>query len=327
MTLDLRKFFTREAIVRSLESLPELASPVLDLLYPLSQRINHPFPVIGYEDLGLPQGNIPVVRRGAHSYALKPQGGSIPIIEPQPVNPSVFVDAAKLNNLAMLNPQGQQQFINNQIDTLRKACRATAEALAAQSILGAISYPMATEGAGFLNYEVTYGTPESVTVAKKWDASGAKLSDITKGFAQAVAKLRQAGFGSRVEFWVPSDPFNVLLDIVGALTNQGLAGMAPGVLTIGGGYTVRLMPASYTDLETGEAAGGIGAKQMVAVDLNGGQKLFYAALDDLDANLQALPFFAKPIPSDDPSGYKIVGASKPLPVPNVRATVTATVLT
>ena len=49
--------------------------------------------------------------------------------------------------------------------------------------------------------------------------------------------------------------------------------------------------------------------------------LFYLALDDFDAGLKALPFFAKQVKSDDPSGYKIIGMSKPLPAVAVSKTV------
>jgi hypothetical protein len=327
VTLDLRKFFTREAIVSSLASLPELQSPVMDLMYPPSARIAHPFPVIGYQDLGLPQGNIPVVRRGAASYALRPAAGGIDIIEPQPVNPSIFIDAAMMNNLAMLQPAGQQQLVNNKIDVLRRACRMTAEALAAQSVTGKIEYPMSTEGPGFLDYTVDWGTPDTVTIADKWDGQNITIAKIIAGIGLIMGKMKKNGYGSQIEFWVGLDVFAALIEEIGGLNNSALAIFGPDSITLAGGLKFRLMPASYTDLATGSAVSTIPAKYVVAIDLAAGHKLFYAALDDLDANLQALPFFAKPIKTDDPSGYKIIGASKPLPVPNVRAIVKASVLT
>lgn len=58
----------------------------------------------------------------------------------------------------------------------------------------------------------------------------------------------------------------------------------------------------------------------------GATRLFYCALDDLDANLQPLPFYAKPIVQQDPSGVKIVGTSKPLPAPVLGAIVWQQVL-
>ncbi len=325
MTLDLKKFFTREAIVRSLETLPELKSPVMDLLYPAARRINHPFPVIGYHDLGLPTGNIPVVRRGGQSYALKPAGGSLAIIEPQSVNPRVFLDAATMNNLGMLTGESQQQEVNNKIDTLRRACRSTAEALAAQSITGKIDYPMATEGGALVDYEVDYGTPASVTVTSKWDNGGTTLAQIIKSCGEIVSKMKQNGFGSNVAFLMDFDVFGALIDKIGAKSSPNIGTVGPDFINLGG-LKFYLMPGSYIDLESGALVSAVPAKRVVAVDMDAGHKLFYAALDDLDANMQALPFFAKPIRKDDPSGYDIVGNSKPLPVPNVKGIVTASVL-
>jgi hypothetical protein len=54
-------------------------------------------------------------------------------------------------------------------------------------------------------------------------------------------------------------------------------------------------------------------------------RFYYLALDDLDANLQGMPFYVKPLKQDDPSGYKLIGKSKPLPVPVPKAICKATV--
>jgi hypothetical protein len=65
---------------------------------------------------------------------------------------------------------------------------------------------------------------------------------------------------------------------------------------------------------------------VVMVALDAGHKLPYCALDDLDAKLQPLPFFVKPLKTDDPSGYKLVAESKPFPVVNVKGICTSAVL-
>ncbi len=43
---------------------------------------------------------------------------------------------------------------------------------------------------------------------------------------------------------------------------------------------------------------------MIAKDA--GHRLVYCAVDDLEANLRAMPFFIKPVKSDDPSGIKLI---------------------
>ena len=55
------------------------------------------------------------------------------------------------------------------------------------------------------------------------------------------------------------------------------------------------------------------------MDVAAPHALHYCALNDLDAALQPLPFYAKPVMSDDPSGVKIIGTSKPMPAPVIKA--------
>ena len=63
---------------------------------------------------------------------------------------------------------------------------------------------------------------------------------------------------------------------------------------------------------------------MIATDA--GHILPYAAIDDLDGNLQPLPFFIKPIKTADPSGWKLIAESKPLPIVQPKGICDATVI-
>jgi hypothetical protein len=323
--MDLKKFFTREAIVDTLQRLPELKTPVMDLLY--TDRRNHPFPVVGYRDLNLPAGNIPVVRRGSQSYPLTPTDGKISMIEAQPVNPSVYLSAADLNNLKLLDPQGQQAYIDNQIDNLRRPCRATAEALSAQSLTGKIAYPLRADGGAYLTYEVDFGTPASVTISKKWDDANTKVADIVKSLGQIIDTLKKTAPAMDVQFLCGFDVYAALVDKIGALPNSAIAQVGADYISLGGVAKIQLLSANYIDLTTNEAVSAIPAKTILAVDRSSGFKLLYAALDQMDAGLVALPFYAQPVTTQDPSGVKIIGESKPLPVPNVKGIVKAVVLT
>jgi hypothetical protein len=323
--MDLKKFFTLQAVVASLGRLPELKTPVMDLLY--TRRINHPFPVVGARDLALPPGNIPVIRRGTQSFPLVPKDGSITMIEVQPVSPSIFLTAADLNNLKMLESTGIQQLVDNQIDTLRLTCRLTAEALAAQSLTGAISYAMRGEGGGMLKYEVEFGTPATVTIAKKWDDVATKIGDIIKSLGEIVDKLKKTSPGMDVVFLTGFDVYAALVDKVAALNNTAVAQVGPDFISFGGVAKIQLLSANYTDLITKQTVSAIPAKTVLAVDKSDGFRMIYAALDNMDAGLVAMPFFAQPIESKDPSGVKVLGESKPLPVPNVKAIIKAVVLT
>jgi hypothetical protein len=248
------------------------------------------------------------------------------MIEVQPVNPSVYLSAADLNNLKLLDPQGQQAYIDNQIDNLRRACRATAEALSAQSLTGKIAYPLQADAGAYLTYEVDFGTPASVTVTKKWDDANTKVADIVKSLGQIIDTLKKTAPAMDVQFLCGFDVYAALVDKIGALPNSSIAQVGADFISIGGVAKIQLLAANYIDLTTGTAVSAIPAKTILAVDRSSGFKLLYAALDQMDAGLVALPFYAQPVTTQDPSGVKIIAESKPLPVPNVKGIVKAEVL-
>lgn len=327
MNADLRKYFTPEAIVAVMAGLSSLRTPVMDLFFGDVRTV--PRPVVGTKDLGLPTGNIPVVRRGSQSFPLGASGSSISMIEPQPVNPSEFISGADLNNLTMLNQSGIQAEIANIIDRLRRACRATAEALAVQALTGKINYYMRADGGANVPYEVEYGTigDASSSVAKKFDAAGVKASDVIKALAAILEVLKAKTDGNDVAILAGADVYAALCDIAGANPNASvMQAMADGI-SVGGGFSIKLLGATYRNLDSGAAVPVVPAKHILIVDKQAGHKMIYAALDSLDAGLQPLPFFATYETLKDPSGVKVIGESKPLPVVNVNGIVKAQVLT
>lgn len=324
MKIDLTKFFTKAAIAVTLGRLPELKSPVLDLIYP--RRVNHPLPVLGAKELSKVTGNIPLVKRGTQSYALDTGGGTLRVIEPQSVNPSDFMSGKDINDFRMLDGQGKQQMIDNVIDSMRRTCRATAEAMAAQSITGKISYWLRGEGGATLPYTVDFGTPATVSVSKKWDASDATVKHVIATLAAMSAKVKKQAPGSEILFVCGMDVYAVLIDLAGKLNNSAIAQVGPDYIKFGGNLKVTLLDSTYTNLETKASASAVPEKSVLCIVRDSGFTQYYCALDDLDSNFVAMPFFAKALESGDPSGVKIVGESKPMPVPNVSGVVKATVL-
>ena len=50
-TLNLAKYFTLEQNIGRLERLPEIKSPIMDLVYPESKRTNYPRSIVALKDL------------------------------------------------------------------------------------------------------------------------------------------------------------------------------------------------------------------------------------------------------------------------------------
>jgi hypothetical protein len=327
MELNLRRYFNPQAIVDTLGRLPALKTPIMDLLFSTTRNI--PRPVVGVRDFGFVPINQPVVRRGSGSQPLGGGGGSIDYIEPQPVNPSRFISGADLNNLRNANESSVQQEIDNIIDEIRRACRITAEALAIQSLTGTINYWMRAEGGVLEPYVVEYGAigNASSAVTKKFDASGAKISDVVKGIAAILEVLKKRKVdGNDVAIFAGFDVFAVLCDLAGAQSNSSIAQASASGINIGGGFTIQLLGSTYTNLQNKDSVPVVPEKNLLVVDRQAGHKMIYAGLDSVPADGQALPFFVDYEETKDPSGVKIIGEAKPLPVVNVQGIVKAQVL-
>lgn len=324
----IHRLFSRDSILEIVERLPVMKTPALDLLYPEANRRNHPLPIISYRDLMPQSGNIPLVKRGSQSYKLA-EGSSLSAIEPQPVNPSSFMDAVDINNLMMFEgkPDGranQQTFIANRIDALRRRCRDTAQALAIQSVSGGINYDLRGPDGQMLKFTIDFGTPASVDCPMKFDATGIKIGHIIAQGSLMRAKLQSQGFGNDIVFLAPSDVYAAIVNVFPATWKPEYD--TDGFLVLAPNMKVAQFDYQYYDF-TSKASVGLAAKTLVAWDRGSGHSLIYAAVDDVDANFIASPFWAKAVKSDDPSGWNVIGQSKPIPVPNTKGIATSVVLT
>ena len=319
MQVDIRKYFTPAAVAMHLEALPELKTPIIDLIY--TNRPTHPLPVLGIDELAGVVSNVPVVRRGTAAYPLTGEGKKITYLEPQPVDVSSFLSAVDLNNLKLLDNRGVGQWAQNKVDTQRRAVRATTEAMACQSLTGKISYPMKTDS-GLTTYDVDFGATLSYTIAKKWDAADADIITIL-GDLIAMQTLMQgkSGYGSRLVVLAGKKAFLAVARLALAIVadrNMGVT-VSEGSIVLPG-FTVVLASGGYVDLINNNAwVPAVADNNVIMVALDAPFMLFYCALDDLDANLLPMPFYSKPIKVDNPSGYNIIGMSKPVPVPVVNA--------
>jgi hypothetical protein len=130
-----------------------------------------------------------------------------------------------------------------------------------------------------------------------------------------------------VLFLVGYDVYAALCDIAGAQANSSLVTTGLDGISIGGGLKFTLLNATYTNLKTKASVPVIPAKHMLIIDRQAGHKLLYAALDSMEAGLQAMPFFVTEEITKDPPGTKLIGESKPFPVVNIRGIAKAQVLT
>ena len=175
--LNLKSFFTMDANIQRLKRLPELKTPILDLVYPENRRINYPKSIICAEDLPKEIKNIPVIKRGTQAVAVTTDTQA-QNFEPFPIEASLRISAAELNDIISLGFATQQSFIDQKVDRLRRITRATTEALAAQSLTGQIQYALKTSSEDKNLYTADYGATQSFSPAEKWNTQKVTIAEI-----------------------------------------------------------------------------------------------------------------------------------------------------
>lgn len=318
MQINIRQYFTPAAVAQYLLALPVLETFVMDLIY--TNRITHPLPVLGVDELLSITGNVPVVRRGTAAYPLSGESKGITYLEPQPVDVSSFLGAVDLNNLKLLGDQGVEFWARGKVDTQRRAVRATTEAMACQSLSGTIAYPMKTDS-GLQTYTVNFGSTLSKNITVKWNHADKTLADILLDLIELGNTIKKAcGYGARIVYLAGQSVYVALAAKVLAVQDAKIAAQVTEKGISIAGFTVQLATGGYKDLANGGAwVPSVADDKIIAVAVDAPFKLFYCALDDLDANLLPMPFYSKPVKKENPSGYDIIGMSKPVPVPVPKA--------
>ncbi len=321
--IELGKLLQNPKIVAEvIKTLPPIRTKVLDDVY--ARKVTHPFPQIGIKEVQDVAGAVPVVRRGAPGVPVSGGDVSISYIEPQPIKVTDSVTAVDANNLKSMGSQGYRAFLAQKLDTLRRKIKATTEALAAQSITGKISYPIRLENGKDDTYEVDFGSPLSYTPPKTW--SSADLRDVFSQLVEIEAVLQEEGIANSVTFWAGKSAF---MELVGKI--QSLNSNTVPKPEVNGnkinlfGYEIEMVNQKYR-LPDGTLKPVVPDNKIVAFDKNAGFTLFYLAIDNFKAGLQAVPMFISSYQTQDGSSFVVQAESKPLPVPIVKAICWATVL-
>ena len=321
----LKKFFVLNAFVNALNRLPPLRTFIMDLIYPESVRFNHPKDKLAHADLGLPEKNIPLITRGSSSYAVPLNKTALKLIDPANVTPSLVLNASEINAMRSLGLEQQQQLIDRNIDKLRKIVRKTTEAMAIQSITGKIAYDIRNADNTMDTYIVDFGTPKSVAIAKKWDASTTTAGDIVASIGQIIDSIQETSDGTDIIFLCGFDVYSALVSKAGELKNSDLIKVFPDYVQIGNAKFV-ICNAKYYSYKEKTNVKAIPARTVVAIAKDDSFSLAYCALDSFDANFASLAFYVNTVKQDDPEAVKLIGQSRPMPIPNVDAIRTAQVL-
>lgn len=328
--VNIRNLFTREAIIRYLQILgPAYPTVVLDRIF--KDRPQQPSPLIGSDIVRQYIKAMALSRRGAPAISISGPTGSTEFYEPLPIHPKIAVTGADLNNLRLFAQGGPnsknllETWAQTKTDVLRKTVRATTEAMCAISLSGKLSYPVQLEGGGFDTFEVDYGNVQTLDAGsyKFWDDPAIKLMDILAMFIQIRKVFQRIGVGGEIVFWAGEDAFMTLFQLASKvftstklLTEAGVSLKLEDNYIMIGTIKIELRAEEYVNPQTGNFTPIIPKNTLKAIALDAGHRMPYASIDDLDGNLEPLPFFIKPVKHSEGTGYSLIAESKPLPVVN-----------
>ena len=316
----LSAYFTPRNIQDVLLTMPKPKTPIRDLLFSESNKKQKTSPFISKGEIKDVTGAIPVVKRGAASYPVGSGSEESNIIQPEGFKPSSFISARDINDsIALGDVQSIKDKLTDKVEELRNRITTSTEILCAQSLSGTISYPAVTAGGAFDTYKVELGEAQKMTDT---DISGKAINILQANLEQHFLEQMKTGYSTDIRFLAGSDAYAEIVKIISGTQNANIpVRWTDWGCVLFGKYKIMPLSATYAVPGSSSLTNVIEAKTIKTIDLANPGTLFYLALDDFDAGLKALPFFAKQVKSDDPSGYKIIGMSKPLPAVAVSKTV------
>lgn len=314
--MDIKGLFTREAIARRLKQSEIIKTPVMDTIF--TYRPELPFSVVSSDMVKRVVKTMPVIKRGGSSIALNSGSGSLAFYEPFPLSLNDTVSAKELNDLKVLNQSGREQWAALKQDFMRRTFRKSSESICAASLKGKFEFPAQIEGGKYEKWFIDFGNTIKMNMSEYavWTAD-TKIADVFKLLTDMDESIQDNGFND-IEIWAGKTAYSMLVSICEAVKTT--AKIKVEVTKEGidiAGYFIKRRSESYFDPETNMKIPVIPEREIKMIAKDAGHMMPYCAIDDIDANLNAMPMFIKALKIDDPSGYKLIGQSKPFPIPNV----------
>ena len=335
LQVDLKQLFTREKIAHTIKINPPQPQTVSDLFFPRDRRGTWDSPIVPLGEILTDVGVAPVVYRNGEPVVVTSDEEKVNFIVPLPIYLEANVSAMDLQNLKVWSPQQRQNWANTKIQNLRDRTNATIEAMCAQAVFnGKIDHALLTAGGNFERYTVTFGDESiqsvSVAAADKWNHADCTLLTVYNLLEELGEKLETKGVSGETEVFAGKNGFTALLGLVNAvLLNPDKVAVPVSVgkkqISVGG-HVVKKMTETYTDPETGSVVSKIPTNE-IRMTAKGYTAFKYAGLDDLAANLKALPLFVDVVEEKRPSRLIVTSMTKPLPAVAPKATVKALVVT
>ena len=348
----LNRLLTPQQLAAYLDTENQPTLPLLDKLYPMSSRRYHDSIKVALESKIRITGNIPHTVRGGQFWTLKNQDKNLTDFVVPPVRIADSISETEISDLeeAMRShPDGGQfalqMFLAERMEDRATTYMKTAEAMVADWIrgVGTMYFPIFIDPLGTVSTkEQDYPLASkwmTKTATLKWDNASADVATIYGDLYQwSVDMGNDNGQGGSKMILCPGDVFAVIL-----AKAQESQTTATFTVQIGQGFVqlgeFRIEPVngSYTSYPNSSATLTLlEAKKIQMVSMDYRRELLFCKTDLRDADGNAMsyqnqgmvqaPIAAKAYWNNDGESLEIKTESKPLPVDNPAAWLTATVL-
>lgn len=337
--VNVRSLFARDSIIQYLDTLGPLSKTrCMDTVF--TDRPLQASALIGRDIVRGYIRAMALSQRGGAAINIAGGSGQADFFQPLPIKPKISINGVDLNNLRMFSqaPNNRQllsTWAQNKTDQLRKTVRATTEPLCAVALTGKLVWPVSIEGGGYDTFSIDYGDVQTLDADSYlyWDDAKCSVVDVLKMLIAISKKFQRKGVGGRVAYWAGEDAFMALFKMVSVVltstklrTEISIPLSATESSIVIGTVTVELVADEYQHPQTGAWTPIVPTNTLKAIALDAGHLMPYAAIDDLDGNLEPMPLFIKPIKNDE-GQQSLLGESKPLPIVNTDGICDVIVLT
>lgn len=324
----LTELFRPSRVAQVIMASENYGTPVMDLFYPESRRSAWPDVMVPLSKITSVTRAVPVVLRGSPGITLPGSSGANRFILPQPIKTRDAVGATELNNASIGGMTNLQMWADERTARHLATHRLTTEALAAQSLTGTISFPIADEtGVTIDTYTVAFGTVGSFTVTADWTNSGTALSTIYKNLVAMDRQLTRAGYSGRKEVLIGENIAAALTDKIQAVANDMRTSARvqdDGTIRINQ-FVLRPFVGEYYHPGGvgGSPAAGytqvVGDDEVVMYDTTAPFTFLRVKLDNFKLPPNPAPLGVIPVLNEDGSAINLYAESKPFPIPVAEA--------
>ncbi len=316
MQINLSKFLTPQKIKDYIQSSPYRPNVIVKDLYSRDAD-TYDSPVYPYAEVKEVTGNVPLVLRGGQPVNVAGDNTKYNFIEVQPIDISETLNAVELVNMKALGDVAVERIVRQKVQKFHKIVLDTVGALAAQTLSGKISYQIKMQS-GLDLYEVNYGTVADLSPS----TLPANLKDLYNLFVDMEGKLQENGYGQEVIIYAGKQAYGKILEIAFSYTGKTIkVEEKDGGIYIGN-YFIKPITVGYKDKD-GNFVRAVPDKKIKMIDKSAPFRLRYLSIDDLRANLKAMPLFVAQ--KLEGKAIELEGQSKPLPIPVTDAIVDATI--